>query len=188
MKIILLLTIFLASFTANAQTKNAQLKIYTFKEVEKIHQQKSKPIVIFIHTDWCKICFGMKKTTFQNQEVIKLLNNNFYFVKLNGEEKKDIIFLGRTFMYKPSGNSGTHELAEELAYINEKISYPTTTILSTNLEIDLQVSNYISGKNMSVILRKLMFHIPDTASPLAKRQIQIKSIHNTSNYLNMRGH
>ena len=189
-KKLLFLFIFFGCFTIYAQESKGKevLNIFTFEEVEELHQQTPKPILIFLYTDWCKICFGMKKTTFKDQEVIKLLNNNFYFIKLNAEEKQDITFLGRTFMYKPSGNSGTHELAKELAFINGKISYPTTTILNINLEIDLQVSDYISRKNMSVILRKLMFHIPDMASPLAKKRIQIKSIHNTSNCLNVRGH
>jgi thioredoxin-related protein len=189
-KKLLFLFIFFGCFAIYAQERKGKevLNIFTFEEVEELHQQTPKPILIFLYTDWCKICFGMKKTTFKDQEVIKLLNNNFYFIKLNAEEKQDITFLGRTFMHKPSGNSGTHELAKELAYINGKNSYPTTTILNINLEIDLQVSDYISRKKMSVILSKLMFQIPDMASPLTKKRIQIKSIHNTSNCLNVRGH
>ena len=145
-----------ATFSQTEETKETELKIYTFSELEKLQQQKPKPVAIFIYTDWCKICFGMKKTTFKNKEVIQLLNNNFYFVRLDGEEKKDIIFLGKTFVYKPTGsNTGVHELADELASINKRISYPTTTILNSKFEIELQINGFSNAKEMKKILSRL---------------------------------
>ncbi|HCY98200.1 MAG TPA: thioredoxin family protein, partial [Polaribacter sp.] len=89
-------------------------------EAEKLQQEKAKPILIFIYTDWCKICHGMKRTTFKNKKVISLLNEKFYFIQLNGEEKKAISFLGKTFRYKPTGTTtGSHQLANELGAINK---------------------------------------------------------------------
>jgi thioredoxin-related protein len=150
---ILSIFIFIGGFANYSQT---ELKMYTFSEVEKLQQQKPKPVAIFIYTDWCKICFGMKKTTFKNKEVIQLLNNIFYFVRLDGEEKKDIIFLGKTFVYKPTGaNTGVHELADELASINKRISYPTTTILNSKFEIELQINGFSNAKEMKKILSRL---------------------------------
>ena len=150
---ILSIFICVGGFATYSQT---ELKMYTFSEVEKLQQQKPKPVAIFIYTDWCKICFGMKKTTFKNKKVIQLLNNNFYFVRLDGEEKKDIIFLGKTFVYKPTGsNTGVHELADELASINKRISYPTTTILNSKLEIELQINGLYNAKEMKKILSRL---------------------------------
>jgi thioredoxin-related protein len=157
MKKIFIYILLFGYFTSNAQTKKTVLKVYTFPDVDRLHQEKPKPIVAFFYTDWCKICFGMKKNTFKNDKVIHLLNDKFYFVKLNAEQKEDIVFLGKTFVYKPSGNkTGINELANELASINGKISYPTTTILNSNLEIDLQIGNYINSKNMQIILMKFL--------------------------------
>jgi thioredoxin-related protein len=155
-KKLVFLFIFFECFTFNAQESEGKevLNIFTFEEAEKLLQQKPKPILVFLYTDWCKICHGMKKTTFKNKKVIQLLNENFYFIMLNGEEKRDITFFGRTFNYKPSGaNTGIHELAKELASLDGKVSYPTTIILNSNLEINLQISDYISGKNMLLILK-----------------------------------
>jgi thioredoxin-related protein len=106
---------------------------------------------------WCKICHGMKKTTFRNTEVIKLLNDNFYFVKLNGEEKKDFTFLCKKFLYKPTGTkTGIHELANELAAKNGRIAYLTTTILNSKFEIDLQANSFINSSKMNSILNKFL--------------------------------
>ena len=158
-KKLLFLFIFFGCFSICAQINKEKevLKILSFEEVEKLHQQKPKPIVAFFYTDWCKICFGMKKNTFKNDKVVHLLNDKFYFVELNAEQKEDISFLGKTFVYKPSGNrTGINALAKELASIDGKISYPTTTILNSNLEIDLQIGNYINSKDMHIILIKFL--------------------------------
>lgn len=157
MKKFLLLFLLFGYFATNAQSEKKTLNTYTFSEIEKLHQQKPKPIVIFTYTDWCKICLGMKKKTFKKKEIINLLNDKFYFVKFNAEQKEDITFLGKTFVYKPSGNNtGIHELAIALASIEGKISYPTTTILNPKLEIDLQIDSFINSKKMKSILNKYL--------------------------------
>ncbi|TVZ56157.1 thioredoxin-related protein [Lutibacter sp. Hel_I_33_5] len=152
-KNILLFLLFFGCLTLNAQNKNIELKVHTFSEVEKLHQQNPKTLVVFIYTDWCKFCHGMKKTTFKNEKVIQLLNDNFYFVTLNAEQKESITFLGKTFVFKSNGSSGIHELAKELALKNGRISYPTTTILNNKFEIDLQVDGYINSKKMTRFLK-----------------------------------
>ena len=154
-KELLFLFIFFGCFTNYAQENKGKedLNIFTFEEVEKLQQQKPKPILIFLYTDWCKICFGMKKTTFKNREVIQLLNEKFYFIKLNAEEKQDITFLGKMFTYKPTGtNTGMHELAVELGTIKKIIIYPTTIILNTVFEIDTQLTGLYNARKMIGIL------------------------------------
>jgi len=143
--------------TSKAQIKNDSLQVFTFPEVEKLQKKNPKPMLVFIYTDWCKICYGMKRNTFNNQEIIKKLNDNFYFIKLNAEEKNDITFLGKTFVYKPNGaNSGVHELAKSLGTKDKKISYPTTVILNTRLEIDLQIDSYLDSEKMNLILNEYL--------------------------------
>lgn len=154
MKKLLILTIFLGKLAIFSQSEKSELRVFTFEEVEKLQQQEPKPILVFLYTDWCKICFGMKQNTFKNGKVIRILNDNFYFITLNGEEKKDISFLGKKFVYKPSGSkTGTHELAKELGFIDNKISYPTTLILNEKFEIDLQIDSFMNRKKMISILK-----------------------------------
>jgi thioredoxin-related protein len=154
-KKLLFLFIFFGCFTIYTQERKGKevLNIFTFEEVEEIHQQIPKPILVFLYTDWCKICFVMKKTTFKNRKVIQLLNEKFYFIKLNAEEKQDITFLGKIFTYKPTGiNTGMHELAVELGTIKKTIIYPTTIILNTVFEIDAQLTGLYNARKMIDIL------------------------------------
>lgn len=141
---------------AGAFSGNAQLKTYTFPEAEKLEQQNPKPIFVFVHTSWCKYCKMMEHSTFKNQEVIQLLNDNFYFVSLDAEQKTPITFKNQTFKFKPKGqNSGVHELAEELGTIDGTINYPTFSILDKNNTILLQISDYTDAKTMIGLLKEV---------------------------------
>jgi thioredoxin-related protein len=158
-KKLIFLFIFFSCFTNYAQEDKGKevLDIFTFEEVEKLHRQKPKPLLVFIYTDWCKICHGMKRTTLKNKKIQQLLNKKFYFVMLNGEEKKDITFFGKTFIYKPTGtNTGMHELANKLATKEKRIAYPTTIILNTAFEIDAQLIGFYNTKKMMQIITKYL--------------------------------
>lgn len=127
----------------------AQVKPLTFGQVETLQKADAKPVLIFIYTEWCRICAGMKQTTFKNGEVAKLLNSKFYVVFLNAEEKEDILFDGRRFSYKPSGvNTGVHQLAEQLGSINGQVSYPSLSFLNAKNEIIYQYDGYLDAPSL----------------------------------------
>jgi len=129
----------------------AQLNTHTFEEAEKLSIENPKPFVIFIHTNWCKICKIMENTTFKNKEIIQILNQNFYFISFNAEDKKEIKFNKNTFKFKPKGtNSGIHELAELLS--NQ--TYPTITILQPDYSIVTQIESFANSKTLLQILEK----------------------------------
>ncbi|MDG1245278.1 MAG: thioredoxin family protein, partial [Polaribacter sp.] len=59
--------------------------------------------------------------------------------------------------YMPKGtNTGIHELASELASIKGSITYPTTTILNSKLEIEAQLNGYINSSKMNMILLEMI--------------------------------
>ena len=129
----------------------AQLNTHTFEKAEKLSIESPKPFVIFIHTDWCKICKMMENATFKNKDVIQNLNQNFYFISFNAEDKKDIQFNKNTFKFKPKGtNSGIHELAELLS--NQ--TYPAITILNSDYSILTQIESFTNAKTLLQILEK----------------------------------
>lgn len=137
----------------NHQNANAQLKKYQFSQLDSLQKLEKRSFIFFIHTDWCNYCQMMKNTTFKNNLVIQELNNNYYFVDLNAEEKSVIQFGGHFYKFKPSGiNTGIHELAEKLATMNEMVSYPTICILNPNFEIVFQYNQFINSIDFSTIL------------------------------------
>jgi thioredoxin-related protein len=134
----------------------AQLKMHSFEEAEKLAVENPKPTFVFIHTSWCKYCKLMENSTFKNPEVIRLLNENFYFVSLDAESKKPITYNNHTFEYKPKGqNTGTHELAEALGTIDDVVSYPSISILDVNQTIVHQQSSYIDSRKILALLKEI---------------------------------
>lgn len=134
----------------------AQLNNYQFAQSDSLQKIEKKNIVVFIHTDWCNYCKTMQNTTFKNDSIIKLLNDTFYFIPLNAEQKNNIIFNGHTFKYKPTGaNTGLHELAEQLATIEGKVSFPTLCFLNANNEIIFQHNQFINSVDLKIILTRL---------------------------------
>lgn len=140
-------------FILSANQNFAQLKTHTFEEAEKFSIEHPKPFVVFIHTSWCKYCKMMQNSTFKNQEVIKQLNEKFYFILFDAETKNNITFNNHIFKFNPKGNnSGIHELAEALAEEEGSIAYPTITILNPNHSIEFQFQSFLSAENLLKLL------------------------------------
>ncbi|MFY0688043.1 MAG: thioredoxin family protein [Cyclobacteriaceae bacterium] len=113
-----------------------------------------RPVVVFLHTDWCKYCQAMKQTTWKNKEVLDALED-YYFISFDGESKDPVEFLGKTFKYRPTGKkTGIHDIATQLGSIDGQVNYPTTVILSPNYEILFQHNAYLPAKDMLTFLRK----------------------------------
>jgi thioredoxin-related protein len=134
----------------------AQLKSYSFEEAEKLSVENPKPIVVFVHTSWCKYCKMMENITFKNPEVISILNKHFYFILLDAETKNDITFNDHTFKFKPTGpKTGIHELATALSLVDNQLAYPTITIIDRNYSILFQQQSYLKAKDLISILEKI---------------------------------
>lgn len=150
----LYLTFLITSFISlNAA---AQPNSYKFEELDSLQKIEQRAVIVFIHTDWCGYCHAMKKKTFQSPEVIELLNDSFWFVSFNGEQKEPINFNGETYQFKPTGNkTGIHELAEHLGKINNQTLFPVTCVLDPNNNIIFQYNQFISSSDFLSFLQEL---------------------------------
>lgn len=148
--------LFLLGFVLLPRITFGQLKAVQFEDMAALQKAEPRPMVVFIHTDWCQYCQGMKNTTFKNENIIKLLNKNFYFLDLNAEEKRNIRFHQQTFKYKPKGNNtGVNELAEQLGSHKGKVSYPTLCFLNSDYEIIYQHHDFTDSRTLIKILERL---------------------------------
>jgi thioredoxin-related protein len=136
-----LLTI--AAFIFSAATSvphEGTVQWMTFEQaVEKSKVEKRK-IFIDVYTDWCGWCKVMDKNTFSEPKIAKILNEQFYPVKFDAEQRENVVFNGVTFKFVPSGNKGYHELAAAL--MNNKLSYPTVVFLDGNFAMITPVPGY----------------------------------------------
>ena len=134
----------------------AQLHSASFEQIDSLQKIEKRNTIVFIQTDWCQFCHAMKNTTFKNEAIIKEINNTFYFVNFNAEEKRTVVFNKTTFQFKPTGNnSGTHELAIALGTVNKQLNFPVLCVLNSENEIIFQHSGYLKPKELKLILAKL---------------------------------
>ena len=146
----------LVSFLCAIPHGFAQLNRVQFEQIDSLQTIEKRNAIVFIHTDWCKYCSVMKSKTFKNKEVIKTLNEKFYFIDFNAEDKRKIAFNHSTFDFKHNGsNSGVHELATELGTIKNQISYPVLCVLNYKNEIIFQQNSFLNAKDLLLILEKI---------------------------------
>lgn len=136
-QISLLFLIFMG-FNAQAQDINW----ISWEEAVQLSQTDAQPKKIFVdvYTDWCGWCKKMDKNTFQNPEVSKYMQDNFYMVKMDAEGKDPIKYQGKEFKFVPSGRRGYHELAAAL--LQGRMSYPTVVFLDEQLNMLSPVPGY----------------------------------------------
>lgn len=134
--LIFLVSIVFVSFGFNLfnSPKNVDtpIKWYSLEEAVALQKKKPKKIFIDMYTDWCGWCKRMDATTFTDPTVANYLNENFYCVKFNAEQKNPVLFQGRTFNFVVSGSRGYHELAAAL--LDGKLGYPSFVYLNEKLE------------------------------------------------------
>lgn len=124
----------------SSNSSEGAVKWMTFEEaIEKSKTEKRK-IFIDVYTDWCGWCKVMDKNTFNEPTIAKTLNEKFYPVKFNAEQKEDVVFNGTTFKFVESGRSGYHELAAAL--LNNQLSYPTVVFLDEDFKTASPVAGY----------------------------------------------
>jgi thioredoxin-related protein len=135
----------------------SQIISQSFEQLAGLQKTQNRFLVVFIHTDWCKYCQAMKNTTFKDKEIAALLNQNFWFVDLNAEEKSDITYNGQTYKFRPTGNNtGIHELVEKFTMPNGEASYPSICILNPDFEIIFQYNQLLSINDLRLLLNNLL--------------------------------
>lgn len=118
--------------------------------VEKAKTDKRK-IFIDVYTDWCGWCKVMDKNTFSEPHIAKILNEKFYAVKFNAEQREDVVFNGHTFKFVASGGKGYHELAASL--LNNKLSYPTVVFLDQDFKMIQPLAGYLKPEEFHRIIQ-----------------------------------
>ncbi len=144
-----LLLIIMASFNAYKPNSEQEIKWISFEEAVELQKKNPKKIIVDVYTDWCGWCKKIDKNTYTDSEVIKQIEQHFYFVKLNAEQKEEIKYKDKVFSFKQEYKA--NELAVSL--LNGQMSYPSTVFLDEDMNLLTVVPGYLTPKDMNPILK-----------------------------------
>ncbi len=104
----------------------------TFEQLKDSMAVKPKKIFIDIYTDWCGPCKLMDKKVFPKADVVRLMKENYYAVKLKSETADSVNFNSKDYFLKPYKTAVINELVVEIGLDAGHLSYPTLVILDEN--------------------------------------------------------
>jgi thioredoxin-related protein len=140
-----------ASATAKQGQQADVVHWYTWEQAAVLQTQHKRKIFVDVYTEWCGWCKHMDKTTFTDPAVVKMLNEQYYAVKLDAEQKTDIVFQNTVFKYVKTGNTGYNELATSL--LKEKMSFPTTVFLDEDYKLIQVLPGFLEPKVFKTIAK-----------------------------------
>ncbi|WP_299396455.1 thioredoxin fold domain-containing protein [uncultured Gelidibacter sp.] len=151
---LLLVLTMLVSFGSIAQ----QIKWVTFEEALALQKKKPKKIMMDVYTNWCGPCKMLDKNTFQNPDVAKYVNDNYYAVKFNGEGNEVVKYKNNSYSnrnYKPelaSRRNSVHDLTSALQ-IN---AYPTIVFFDENGDLIFPLRGYQNPQQLELYLKMFL--------------------------------
>lgn len=143
------IVLFMFLSIATLLTANAQVKWLSFEEAVKLNKEKPKAILIDVYTTWCGYCKVMDKKTFNDPEIAKMINENFYPVKFNAESTDPITFEGHTYTYDKKNR--VHQLA--IAILQGQMSYPSIAYMNGENQLLSVVPGFQEPANLKPMLK-----------------------------------
>lgn len=123
----------------------------SFEEAMALNEENPKHFFIDVYTDWCGWCKKMDASTFVDPVIVELMNEHFYAVKLDAEQKDTIMFQDNAFVNPdPDGRRSSHQMAQAL--LKGKMSYPSFVFLNTKSEWLTVVAGFRKAPDMEQVL------------------------------------
>ncbi|MCB0515076.1 MAG: DUF255 domain-containing protein [Chitinophagales bacterium] len=113
-------------------------------------QKNPKKIMIDVYTDWCGWCKRMDATTFSQADIVSYVNEHYYAVKLNAEQRETITLGDEQYEFVANGNRGYNQLAAVL--LQGKLSFPSMVFLGEDFANLSIVPGYQTAPKMDKIL------------------------------------
>lgn len=128
-----------------------EIEWISMEEAMARHEKEPRFWIIDVYTDWCGWCKRMDATTFTDPHIVKEIQTHYYAVKLDAEQKEDIVIKDRTYKFVADGRRGYHELAAEL--LQGRMSYPTVVFLDKSANMIQPLAGYQEAPNLLPILQ-----------------------------------
>ena len=147
--------ILLLAILVSTNSISQEINWVSFQEAIALQKKEPKKIMMDVYTNWCGPCKMLDKNTFQNEEVAKYVNENYYAVKFNGEGNSVVNYKEQSFTnpnYNPANDkrrNSPHEFARYLQ-IN---AYPTIVFFDENGDVITPLKGYQTPNQLELYLK-----------------------------------
>ena len=121
----------------------------TVTQLNEVYSKNPKPILVDVYTSWCGWCKVMDKETYSNEKVAAYINEHYYAVKLDAEQKDSLEWNGKKYGY--SKINKVNELAVYLC--SGQLSFPTTLFVADINAQPALLSGYLKVKEIESPLK-----------------------------------
>ena len=157
MRKLVCLSFLLFSFSAFSQGEaKTEIQWLSTEKAENFAAKYKNDMLVFFFRNGCPECKKMKAETLKNPEIIKLINENFFPVMLNGRTKDTITYNGVAYYNQQTEEQGKnfrHDLYHELV-VGGKHQYVYPYIVVINGEH--QNVKYIPGFKPAILLKRIL--------------------------------
>lgn len=136
MRKIVFLLLSLAPYFITAQSiQKKSIDWISISDAERFSEKYNKNMLIFFYRENCDYCIRMKKEVLNDPQIIKLINQNFFPVMINGKGKKPIIYNAKKYINDVSieedpNSTWRHNLAFDLiASSKGTLTWPSIAII-----------------------------------------------------------
>lgn len=144
------LFIIVTLFWISPSSAQDQIQWLTWEEALVKTKEEPRKIFVDIYTDWCGWCKKMDKTTFQKAHIAKYINENYYAVKFDAEQKEKVHFNGKDYKFMQQGRRGYHELAVFIT--RGQMSFPTVVFLDEQLNVIQAIPGYRESLELEMMM------------------------------------
>jgi thioredoxin-related protein len=129
--------------------KKEKINWMSFKEMQEAYGKNPKPILVDVYTDWCGWCKVMDKNTYSNSKVADYINEHYYAVRYNAEDKNPVEFGNKKYSYNPAYKA--NDLAMYLLF--GQLSFPSTVLISSIGAQPAPIPGYMKPAELEAPLR-----------------------------------
>ncbi len=119
------------------------VKWYSWKEAQELNKKQPKKILLDLYADFRVSCRVMGRTTYNNPDVAKVINEHFYPVRFNSMSKEEIDFMGKKLINEGKQHP-FHQLAVNFAVSGQEIIFPTLVFFDKSMKTITKNQQYVA--------------------------------------------
>lgn len=125
---------------------NPLINWLSWEEALERSTYEKKKIFVDLYTEWCGWCKKMDSSTFKQKDIVNFINENYYPIKFDAQNKTPIEIKEKVYKFK----NGYNELAVEITY--GRMQFPSLIFMDEEFNTIQSIPGYRKQDELEMIL------------------------------------